>query len=251
MSDEIMNAQPGQTGDLTGNAVQPNATGFQQVSSALQNQSPDVSWEEREKQLLAKAFQQAQSLVSKSENRQASNFQGMIDQFKAEYGVTLTPEQAQQMAQTQAAKSMQNVSVPAQTQRQTAPAADPAFQGFMYYHGMDANSQLAPVYRQMYQYQNTLGVQLEKSDEEYQKFTHPEKKYANQTEFANAWKQACISKLMRLKSAEAEQQPAEKKGNTNLGQMPLVGSKGSKAKTYDPKRPAKDYVNEYMRNIEL
>lgn len=250
MSDEIMNTQSGQTGDLGGNAGSNPVTGYQQASANVPNQSPDVSWEEREKDLLAKAFQQTQRLISQSENRQTSKYQGMIDQFKANYGVTLTEEQAQAMAQNQAAKSLPNAQGAAQRPAQKAPASDPAFQGFMYYHGMDANSKLAPVYRQMYQLQSTLGVQLEKSDEEYQKFLHPEKKYANQAEFANAWKQACIDKMVRLKSANAEQQ-ASGNGKTNLGQMPLVGSKGAKAKTYDPKRSSKSYISEYMENIEL
>ena len=225
MSDEIINTQTGQSGDLAGNAVQPDVTGFQQASGNVQ--SPDVSWEERERQILAKAYQQAQSLVSKSENRQTSNVQSMIDQFKQEYGVTLTEQQAQQMAQAQAAKSMPNVSAQAQMQRQQAPATDPQFQGFMYYHGMRQGTGLDAEYRQMYQLQNTLGVQLEKTDEEYQKFAHPEQKYKDKAALVSAWKQACIDKMVRLKNAQQESVSNQK--NTNLGQMPLVGSKGSKA----------------------
>ena len=251
MSDEIMNAQTGQSGDLVGNAVQPNVTGFQQASNnAFPNQSPDVNWDEREKDFLAKAYQQTQRMISQSENRQSSKYQGMIDQFKADYGVTLTEEQAQAMAQNQAAKSLQNVSVPAQAPAQQAPAVDSQYQGFMYYHGMDEKSPLAPLYKQMYQIQNTLGVQLEKSDEEYQKFIHPEVKY-KPNEFVNAWKQACIDKMVRMQAAQAEEEPADGQQKTNLGQMPLVGSHGKKANTYDPKRTTKSYVDEYIRNLKL
>lgn len=250
MSDEVMNTQSGQTGDLAGNAVQPNVTGFPQASNVIPNQSADIPWEQRERDLLAKAYQQTQSLISKSENRQSSNFQGMIDKFKADYGVTLTEQQAQEMAQNQAAKSLQNAQGAAQPPVQKAPATDPALLGFMYYHGMQPNSELAPEYRQMYNLQNILGVQLEKGDEEYQKFRNPEKKYANKAEFVQAWKQACIDKAMRLKSMQ-EQETAPAKKGTNLGQMPLVGSKGSKANTYDPKRTAKSYVEEYMKGIDL
>ena len=114
---------------------------------------------------------------------------------------------------------------------------------------MTPNSSLAPEYRQMYQLQNILGVQLEKTDEEYQKFSHPEKKYANKAELVNAWKQACIDKAARLKSEQ--QDSAEKQKSTNLGQMPLVGSRGGKANTYDPKRTSKSYIEEYLRNKKL
>ena len=241
MSDEIINTQSGQAGDLVGNAGQSTVNAFQQAGGNAQ--SPDVSWDEREKAILAKAYQQAQSLVSKSENRQTSKYQGMIDQFKASYGVTLTEEQAQAMAQNQAAKSAQNAPAQAQAQAQQAPAVDPQYQGFLYYHGIKNDSK---VFRQIYSIQNTLGVQLEKGDEEYQKFTHPEKKYEDANAFVNAWKQACVAKVMRLQSAQEEKQP-----NTNLGQMPLVGSRGSKANNYDPKRTSKSYIEEYMRNIKL
>lgn len=246
MSDEIMNAQPGQAGDLGGNAGSNPVTAYSQASNSVPNQSPDVSWEDRERDFLAKAYQQTQSLISKSETRQTNNIQGMIDQFKRDYGVTLTEQQAQEMAQNQAAKSLPNVQAQAQAPAQQAPAQDPQFQGFKYYHGMTDRKDLAPLYRQMYDIQNTIGVQLEKSDEEYIKFTHPEKKYT-QGEFIDAWRQACIDKMLRLKSA---QQTDEKKG-TNLGQMPLVGSRGNKAKEFDPKRTTKSYIEEYMKGLNL
>ena len=247
MSDEIMNAQTGQSGDLGGNAVQPNVTGFQQASNnAFPNQSPDVSWEDREKDFLAKAFQQTQRMISQSESRQTSKYQGMIDQFKADYGVTLTEEQAQAMAQNQAAKSLSNASQPAQAPVQQAPAIDPMYQGFLYYHGIRND---APVFKQVYNIQQTLGVTLDKTDDEYQKLTHPTEKYKDTNAFVDAWKQACLNKMIRLQAAQ--EQPDEKKGNTNLGQMPLVGSRGQKANAYDPKRTAKSYVDEYMRNHKL
>lgn len=245
MSDENMNVQSGQTGDLGGNAVQQNTNGFPQAGASIQ--STDEQWAQRERDLLAKAYQQAQSLVDKSANRQNSQFQSMIDKFKADFGVTLTPEQAQEMALNQAAKSQPNAQGVAQRPVQNANASDPSFQGFMYYHGMNGNnSELAPLYRQMYELQNTLGVQLEKTDEEYQKFIHPEKKY-NKAEFVNAWKQACIDKILRLQAAQKETTETPQQ-NTNLGQMPLVGSRGKKSNDYDPKRSTKSYVEEYMRN---
>lgn len=244
-TDDIINTQAAQSGDLAGNAGQQPVNGFQQAGGNVQS-TADLNWEEREKALLAKAYQQAQSLVSKSENRQTSKYQGMIDQFKASYGVTLTEQQAQEMALNQAEKSAHNAPVVGQQPAQQAPAADPSYQGFMYYHGMDANSPLAPSYAQMYQIQNTLGVQLDKSDEEYQKFLKPEQKYPNPAALVAAWKQACIDKMVRMKAETQEQQPEQK---TNLGQMPLVGSKGSKANTYDPKRTTKSYVDEYIRNM--
>ena len=247
MSDEIMNAQAGQSGDLGGNAGSNPVTGFPQASNnAFPNQSPDVSWEEREKDLLAKAFQQTQRLISQSENRQTSKYQGMIDQFKHDYGVTLTEEQAQAMAQNQAAKSLPNVSGPAQAPAQKAPAVDPMYQGFLYYHGVRND---APVFKQIYNIQHTLGVDLDKTDDEYQKLIHPAEKYKDTNAFVNAWKQACLNKMLRIQSA---QQPEDdKQKSTNLGQMPLVGSRGGKANTYDPKRSAKSYIDEYMRNKKL
>lgn len=246
MSDEIMNVQTGQSGDLGGNAVQQNVNGS--YSAGVNNQSPDAdTWAQREKDFLTKAYQQAQSLVDKSANRQVSQFQGMIDQFKAEYGVTLTPEQVQEMALNRAVKSMPNVQGAAQQPLQQAPATDPSFQGFMYYHGMNNNSEMTPLYKQMFDLQNTLGVQLEKTDAEYQKFIHPEKKYTK-AEFVAAWKQACIDKIVRLQSAQGTE-PADEKKSTNLGQMPLVGSRGKKSNDYDPKRSTKSYVEEYMRNL--
>lgn len=246
MSDEIMNAQTGQSGDLTENAVQPNVTGFQQASNnAFSNQSPEVSWEDREKDFLAKAFQQTQRMISQSENRQTSKYQGMIDQFKANYGVTLTEEQAQAMAQNQASKSLPNVQAPAQAPVQQAPAVDPMYQGFLYYHGIQRDS---PVFHQVFNIQRTLGVDLDKTDEEYQKLTHPTEKYKDTNAFVDAWKQACLDKMVRLKNA---QQSDDSKPNTNLGQMPLVGSKGQKANNYDPKRTAKSYFSEYMKDKKL
>jgi hypothetical protein len=247
MSDDILNTSTGQSSDLAENAAQQNVNGFPQAR--VNDQSSDISWDDRKKEILAEAYRQTQSLISKSENRQTNNFQGMIDQFKRDYGVTLTPEQAQEMAQNQAAKSQQNAQVQAQAPAQTAPASDPSFQGFMYYHGMNPSSSLAPLYREMYELQNTLGVQLEKSDEEYQKFLHPEKKYS-QAEFVEAWKQACLNKMMRVRSAQqAEENSGEQ--NTNLGQMPLVGSRGRKSKNYDPKRSAKSYFSQYVEEKKL
>ena len=241
MSDEIMNTQAGQSGDLGGAAVQPNVT-VQPQAGAI-DQSPDADqWAQREKDFLAKAFRQAQSLVDKSADRQSASLQNVIDQFKRDYGVILTQEQAQAMAQNQAAKSMQNVPVQAQAPAQNAPVSDPAYQGFLYYHGINKDS---PVFRQAYQIQNMLGVKLEENDEELKNMLNREQKY-KPDEFIQAWKQACISKMIRLQSA---QQPAgNQQDGTNLGQMPLVGSQGNKANNYDPKRPAKSYFEEYMRN---
>ena len=246
MSDEIMNAQPGQVGDLDGNAGQQPVTGFQQASNnAFGNQSPDVSWEDREKDFLAKAYQQTQRMISQSESRQTSKYQGLIDQFKADYGVTLTEQQAQAMAQNRAEKSLQNAPMPAQAPMQQAPAIDPAYQGFLYYHGVRRDS---PIFRQVFDIQNTLGVTLDKTDEEYEKFTHPAEKYKDNAAFVNAWKKACLDKMIRLQTAQQEKQ---ENNNTNLGQMPLVGSRGSKANTYDPKRTAKSYIAEYMKDKKL
>ena len=243
MSDEIMNTQPGQVGDLGGNAVQPNVNVTPQASA--NGQSPDADWwAQKEKEILAKAYQQSQSLVSKSENRQSTNMQSMIDQFKRDYGVTLTPEQAQEMAQNQAAKSMQNASVQAQTPKQNANATDPSFQGFKYYFGMNG-SQNDNLYRQCFEVQKALGVELEKGDAEYHKLTHPETKYKPQ-EFVAAWRQACIDKLVRLQSAQRE--GADNKGQTNLGQMPDVGGQGKKVTTYDPKRTGKSYLSDYLKD---
>ena len=248
MSDEIMNSQTGQSGDLGGNAVQQNVTATQQASNNLfSNQSPDVSWEDRERDFLAKAYQQTQRMISQSENRQSSKYQGMIDQFKRDYGVTLTEQQAEAMAQNQAAKSMQNAQMQAQAPVQNAPAVDPQYQGFLYYHGIKNDS---PVFKAVYDLQNTLGVSLDKTDEEYDKLTHPAQKYPDTNAFVNAWKQACLNKMIRLQN-EQQQPSDEKKGNTNLGQMPLVGSRGAKANNYDPKRPAKSYVEEYLRTKKL
>ena len=243
MSDEIMNTQTGQSGDLAGNDIQQNANASLQAS--VSDQSSDAAWAEREKQILAKAYQQAQSLVSKSENRQSSRYQSMIDEFKANYGVTLTEQQAQEMAQNQAAKSTANVPVQAQAPAQTAPATDPSYQGFLYYHGINNDS---PVFRQAYDIQKMLGVRLEEADEEYQKLTHPETKYKPE-EFIQAWKQACIDKMVRLK---ATQQPDKNsQSNTNMGQLPLVGSKGNKSATFDPKKRAKSYLSEFMTESKL
>lgn len=239
MADEIMNAQPGQAGDLGGNAAQLSVNESSQAG--VNGQSTD-QWAEREKAILAKAYQQAQSLVSKSENRQSNNFQGMIDQFKRDYGVTLTQEQAQEMAQNQAMKSPQNAQAQAQAQSQNANnASDKNYQGFLYYHGVQRD---APYYRQVFDIQNTLGITLDKTDEEYQKLAHPEQKY-KPDEFVRAWRKACIDKMMRLQQEQAQNSD----GRTNLGQMPLVGSRGNKAPQYDPTRTAKSYFQEYYKEM--
>lgn len=238
MSDENMSTQSGQTGDLGGNAGSNPVTGFPQASANVQSSDP---WAEREKQILAKAYQQAQSLVSKSENRQTNQFQGMIDKFKAEYGVTLTPEQAQEIALSQAARSAPNVPAVAQQQEQQASAPDPAYQGFMYYHGVKQDS---PLFRQVYEVQQTLGVQLEKTDQEYYTLTHPERKY-KPAEFVAAWKQACINKMMRLQNAA---QGSTGRDDTNLGRLPIVGSQGRRANSYDPARTGKSYLSAYLKD---
>lgn len=243
MSDEIMNSQTGQSGDLGGNAGNPVTVSQQASNNLFPNQSPEVSWEDRERDFLAKAYRQTQSMISHSENRQSSKYQGMIDQFKADYGVTLTEQQAEAMAQNQAAKSLQNAQVPAQAPVQTAPAVDPMYQGFLYYHGINSDS---PIFRQVFDIQNTLGVNLDKTDDEYVKLTHPTEKYKDANAFVNAWKQACLDKMVRLKNAE---QNTDSK--PNLGQMPLVGSKGQKANNYDPKRTAKSYFSEYLKDKKL
>lgn len=236
MSDENMSTPTGQTGDLGGNDVQQNMNGTVQAGANVQSSDP---WAEREKAILAKAYQQAQSLVDKSATRQSNQFQGMIDQFKSEFGVTLTPEQAQQMAQNQAMKSSANVPMQAQAPAQQANAADPQYQGFMYYHGVKEDS---PLFREVYQVQKTLGVELDKTDAEYQKLIHPEKKYKPK-EFVNAWKQACIDKMVRLQNAN--------QGNTNdanLGRMPIIGGQGRRATNYDPSRTGKSYLSAYLKD---
>lgn len=236
MSDENMSTPTGQTGDLGGNDVQQNMNGTVQAGANVQSSDP---WAEREKAILAKAYQQAQSLVDKSATRQSNQFQGMIDQFRSEFGVTLTPEQAQQMAQNQAMKSSANVPMQAQAPAQQANAADPQYQGFMYYHGVKEDS---PLFREVYQVQKTLGVELDKTDAEYQKLIHPEKKYKPK-EFVNAWKQACIDKMVRLQNAN--------QGNTNdanLGRMPIIGGQGRRANSYDPSRTGKSYLSAYLKD---
>lgn len=241
MSDEIMNTPSGQMGDLVGNDVQQNTNGSQQAGANVQSSGDD--WAEREKQILAKAYQQAQSLVSKSENRQSSKYQGMIDEFKANFGVTLTEQQAQEMAQNRAAKSTPNAQGQAQAPTQNAQATDPAYQGFLYYHGVTQDN---PIYRQAFNIQNALGVKLEEADEEYQKVTHPAEKYSPE-QFLTAWRQACIDKLVRLRSTQQE----SGNGTPNMGQLPLVGSKGNKSKTYDPQKRAKSYISDFMNENKL
>ena len=236
MSDENMSTPTGQTGDLGGNDVQQNMNGTVQAGANVQSSDP---WAEREKAILAKAYQQAQSLVDKSATRQSNQFQGVIDQFRSEFGVTLTPEQAQQMAQNQAMKSSANVPMQAQAPAQQANAADPQYQGFMYYHGVKEDS---PLFREVYQVQKTLGVELDKTYAEYQKLIHPEKKYKPK-EFVNAWKQACIDKMVRLQNAN--------QGNTNdanLGRMPIIGGQGRRASNYDPSRTGKSYLSAYLKD---
>lgn len=236
MSEDTNFTQTGQSEYLGGNAVQPNVNGFQQDSG--NGQSAD--WDEREKALLARAYQQAQSLVDKSASRQSSQFQSVIDQFKRDFGVTLTPEQAQEMSQNQQSKSMPNAQAQAQPRPQQALATDPSYQGFLYYHGIQDD----PVFRAAYEIQTMLGVKLDQNDEEYRTLLNREQKYQPK-EFVDAWKNACIQKVMRLQSAQQTNE------NTNLGQMPLVGSQGKKSNPYDPKRTAKSYFDEYMRNREV
>lgn len=235
MPEDTIITQTGQSENLGGNAGQQPTNGFQQDGG--NGQSAD--WDEREKALLARAYQQAQSLVDKSASRQSTQFQSVIDQFKRDYGVTLTPEQAQEMAQNQQSKSMPNAQGPAQVQAQQAPAADPSYQGFLYYHGV----QDSPVFKQAYDIQNMLGVKLDQNDEEYLNLFKREQKY-QPNEFVDAWKNACVQKMMRLQST---QQAPE---NTNLGQMPLVGSQGKKSNPYDPTRSAKSYFQEYLKGYK-
>lgn len=236
MSDENMTTSSGQTNDLGGNDVQQNTNGSFQAGTNVQSSDP---WAEREKAILAKAYQQAQSLVDKSATRQTNQFQGMIDQFKSEFGVTLTPEQAQQMAQNQAAKSSANVQPQAQQVPQQANATDPQYQGFMYYHGVKNDS---PLFREVFEVQRTLGVELDKTDAEYQKLIHPDHKYKPQ-EFVQAWKQACIDKMIRLQNAN-QQAP----NDTNLGRMPIIGGQGRRANSYDPSRTGKSYLSAYLKD---
>lgn len=240
MSDENMTTPSGQMGDLAGNATPMSANASQQASGNVQ--SSDAQWAEREKALLAKAYQQAQSLVSKSENRQSSHVQGMIDQFKRDFGVTLSPEQAQEIALNQAMKSTPNVQPNAQQEVQPANTPDPAYQGFMYYHGVKEDS---PLFREVYEVQRTLGVELDKTDEEYQKLIHPERRY-KPVEFVNAWKQACINKIVRLQNASQNGTTAQ--NDVNLGRMPVIGGQGRRANNYDPSRSGKSYLSAYLKD---
>ncbi len=237
MEGEINNTQSAPTGDLVGSAVQQNVSTPPQASAAVQ--SPE-ELTDREKFLLDQAFRQSQRLVSKSENRQVSQFQGMIDKFKAEYGVTLTPEQAQEMAANQYAKSMPNAAAAGQQPVQQAQTPeDQSYAGFRYYFGIDQDN---PVYRQCFNVQKTLGIELEKNDPEFYTLTHPEQKY-QPDQFVQAWKQACINKMVRLQSQQ--NQP-----NTNMGQLPIVGSKGSKPNAYDPFKEADEYFDEYFKGMK-
>lgn len=238
MEGEINNAQSAPTGDLVGSAVQQNAPTTPQASVAVQ--SPEVNLTDREKYLLDQAFRASQRLVSKSENRQASQFQGMIDKFKSEYGVTLTPEQAQEMAASQYMKSMPSEEpVGQQVPQQAQTSEDQSYNGFRYYFGINEDN---PIYRQCYDVQKTLGIELEKSDPEFYTLTHPEEKYQPDA-FVQAWKQACINKMIRLQSQQNQ-------ANTNMGQLPIVGSKGSKANTYDPFKEPDEYFDEYYKGLK-
>lgn len=237
MEGEINNTQSAPTGDLVGGAVQQNVSTPPQASVAVQ--SPE-ELTDREKFLLDQAFRQSQRLVSKSENRQVSQFQGMIDQFKADYGVTLTPEQAQEMAANQYAKSMPNAQAAGQQPVQQAQTPeDQSYAGFRYYFGIDQDN---PVYRRCFDMQKTLGVELEKNDPEFYVLTHPEQKY-QPDQFVQAWKQACINKIVRLQSQQNQ-------SNTNMGQLPIIGSKGSKPDAYDPKKEADEYFTEYFKGLK-
>ena len=242
MESEINNTQSAPTGDLVGNAVQQtNANDSQQARVGVQ--SPANALTDREKFLLNEAFKQSQRLVSKSETRQSSQFQGMIDKFKADYGVTLTEQQAQEMAANQYARSMPNDdSVGQQNPQQAQTPEDQSYAGFRYYFGIDQDN---PIYRQCFDVQRTLGIELEKNDPEFYTLTHPEQKY-QPAEFVQAWKQACISKMMRLQSQQQDNSPA-----TNMGQMPLIGSKGNKSNPYDPRKEADEYFTEYFKGMKL
>ena len=238
MEGEINNTQSAQTGDLVGNAVQQNAPTSQQASVAVQ--SPETNLTDREKFLLDQAFRASQRLVSKSENRQTSQFQGMIDKFKADYGITLTPEQAQEMAANQYMKSMPNANAEGQQQMQSAQTSeDQSYAGFRYYFGINEDN---PIYRQCFDVQKTLGIELEKNDPEFYTLTHPEQKY-QPDQFVAAWKQACINKMVRLQTQQNQ--------NTNMGQLPIVGSKGNKANQYDPFKEPDAYFDEYYKGLKL
>lgn len=240
MSDENMTTSSGQMSDLgSSNDVQQNTNGTFQASGNAQ--SSNDNWADRERAILAKAYQQAQSLVDKSANRQSNQFQGMIDQFRSEFGVTLTPEQAQQMAQNQMQRSQENAPAQAQAQEQDPYATDAQYNGFMYYHGVRNDS---PLFREVFEVQKTLGVELDKTDEEYQKLIHPEHKYKPR-EFVNAWKQACINKMVRLQNAN---QNGNAQNDANLGRMPIIGGQGRRANNFDPNRSGKSYLSAYLKD---
>ena len=92
-----------------------------------------------------------------------------------------------------------------------------------------------------------LGVKLEENDEELKSLLNREQKY-KPDEFVQAWKQACISKMIRLQSAQQQQNNSQ---GTNMGQMPLVGSRGEQSKPYDPKRSSKSYFSDYISEKKL
>ena len=240
MEGEINSTQSAPTGDLVGNAVQQNASVNQQASAAVQ--SPDGNLTDREKYLLDQAFRASQRLVSKSENRQVSQFQGMIDKFKSDYGVTLTPEQAQEMAAAQYMKSMPNAAAEGQqTPQQAQTPEDQSYAGFRYYFGIQNDNE---VYHKVFNVQRMLGVELEKSDPEFYVLTHPTEQYEPE-QFVAAWKQACINKMIRL------QQGQENQPKTNMGQLPLVGSKGNRVDTFDPAKEADEYFDDYFKQIGI
>lgn len=205
------------------------------------------------KEILAKAYQQSQSLSDKASNRTASRVQAIIDDFRSKTGVTLTSEQAEQMAQSQAGgQSVGNNAGAMPMANAGAERVDPTYQQFLYYHGFNQPNNLT---KKMFDVQTSFGVRLMADDPEYREYFGPDKKgaYKRDTDFLGAWRNALMDKAVRVRNSNSPKQAEpEKEKPANMGNLPLVGSQGKQAKRgYDPRRSGKSYINEYMKNKGL
>ena len=217
------------------------------VQDAQSGQNQFVTFEQLEqfrKEVMDKSYANAQSISQKTANSSEARINSIIAEFKANNGVELNRKQAEQIAEQQ--QSNQPV------QQNAQPKVDGNYQAFLYYHGFSRDSNIA---KEMYSIQNSLGIKLLADDPEYKSYFGKEKRetYKNARDYVNAWRDALLDKTIRMRNMDKENVSQEQtpQTQTNIGQLPLVGSGGRKSNGYDPKRTAKSYIAEYKKKRNL
>lgn len=197
-------------------------------------------WNNFAKELKSAVYQQIQSTFDKNSAKSKSEAQTFIDQFKQQYGVTLTADQAKQMAQN---KQNPGADVRQSDTQTNVDDTDKDYERFVYYHGIEKD---APAFHECYKAEQAFGIRLFENDPEYQELVNPTEKYQNQESFVKAWRSALKKKLLRT-----DNEPSNNKNDNsaNPGAMTAIGNRGNKSTTFDPNKKSSEYLATALNNF--